>query len=717
MADLRRLIAPRSIALIGAGAWTDAVAAGNAAVGFTGELWRVHPTRPSTATTTYYRSVEDLPGSPDAAFIAVPAADAPAVAGALAARQAGGFVCFSAGFSETGGETGRRLTQELEARAGVLPYFGPNCYGFVNFFDRAALLPDQVVGAPLERGVAVICQSGTIALTLMFNRRSLPLGCLFTVGNQTRLAVEDLIELLCEDPRVTAFGLYLEGIKDASAFARAAGKARRAGKPIAAIKSGRTAAAARTAHSHTGALAGEDTVFEAFCRQAGIARCDTLGTLCETLKLFHVGGALPGRRVLVMGASGGDMAMTADVSRHLDLEWSPLPASTASTLRELLTDRVTVANPLDIHTYLWFDPPALRRVFRTALEAGYDAVGFMLDCPPAPEADTAAFDAVIDVFIEAAQPAAAQPAAAQPATARAALIGSLPETTGERVRQRCLAGGVVPLQGQREALEALSLAGGVGLAWREAGVQLQLPGSPAAGGPAQARARASGDGAGEVQSLSEAEGKRALAAHGLPVPRGCVVAAAAAAATAAEFGFPVVIKAVGAHLEHKTEVGGVVLNVRDRTAAAEAAERLAGLSEQLLVEQMIVDGIAEILIGVVVDPQFGQVLVIGAGGIFTEVLADSVTLLPPWTDVAIAAAFKRLKVARLLDGYRGKPPGDLPGLIAAVAAVARYAEAHIESLLEIDVNPVIVRPLGKGVVAVDALIRLRAGASTPTLQT
>ena len=240
----------------------------------------------------------------------------------------------------------------------------------------------------------MICQSGTIALTLSFNERSVPIGYLFSVGNQTRLAVEDLIEILCDDPRVTAFGLYLEGIKDAERFARAADKARLAGKPIAVVKSGRTAAAARTAHSHTGALAGADTVFEAFCRQAGLARCDTLAALCETLKVFHTGGALAGRKVLIMGASGGDMAMTADVARALDLDFAPIPREQAATLRELLTDRVTIANPFDIHTYLWFDPPALGRVFSTVLNAGYDAVGFMLDCPPEAKADTASFDAV-----------------------------------------------------------------------------------------------------------------------------------------------------------------------------------------------------------------------------------------------------------------------------------------------------------------------------------
>ena len=290
--------------------------------------------------------------------------------------------------------------------------------------------------------MAVICQSGTIALTLMFNDRSLPIGYLFTVGNQTRLAVEDLIEILCEDPRVTAFGLYLEGIQDPTRFAHAANLARTAGKPIAVIKSGRTAAAARTARSHTGALAGTDQVFEAFCRQAGIARCDTLGTLCETLKLFHVGGPTRGNKVLVMGASGGDMAMTADVSRDLELEFAPIAPTPAAALGALLTDRVTISNPFDIHTYLWFDPPALKRVFSEVLNAGYDAVGFMLDCPPALQADTASFDAVIDVFIEAARGS----------PTRAALIASLPETLNSKVRQRCFAGALRRCRGNERRL-------------------------------------------------------------------------------------------------------------------------------------------------------------------------------------------------------------------------------------------------------------------------
>jgi acetyl-CoA synthetase len=399
-----------------------------------------------------------------------------------------------------------------------------------------------------------------------------------------------------------------------------------------------------------------------------------------------MGGPLAGRKVLVMGASGGDMAMTADVSRDMQLDFAPLPPARAAALREVLTDRVTIANPFDIHTYLWFDPPALKTVFGEVLRSGYDAAGFMLDSPPEGQADAAAYDAVIDVFIDAARGA----------PSRAALIASLPETISPRIRRRCLDGGVIPLQGQREALEALSLAGGVGAAWSgTASVQLQRPAPRIAAAPAA------------IRTLAEHEGKAALATFGVRIPKGRRVPAHAAAAAALELGFPVVLKATGSHLAHKTEVGGVVLNVRTAADAASAAERLAKLSDTLLVEEMFTDGVAEILIGVIVDAQFGQVLVLGAGGVLTEMLSDSVSLLPPWTHASVEAALKRLTIRKLLAGFRGKPAADVGALIDTILGVARYAAENASELVEIDVNPVIVRPAGLGAVAVDTMIRLQ----------
>ena len=676
---LQRLLAPRSLALIG-GDWADAALAATRVIGYAGEVWRIHPTRPSSATQHYFRSVDELPAGPDAAFVAAPAREVPAIVAALARHGAGGFVCFAAGFSETATPEGQRLTDELVASAGDLPFFGPNCYGFVNFFDSAALWPDQVVGPRRDRGVALICQSGTIALDLLYNGRSVPIGCALSVGNQTRLAAEELIEHFGADERVTAIGLYLEGICDVARFARAVAGARAAGKPIALVKTGRTAASTEAARTHTGSLAGADAAFDAFCAQAGVARCESLATLCETLKIFHCGGPLAGRRLLAMGASGGDTAMAADAARHLGLEFPPFPPAAAATLQRILTERVHISNPFDFHSHAWFDYARQREMFGVALRAGYDAVGFLLDCPPA-GADDSTYLSVIEPF------AAAVPGAAT----RAALISSLPESLGSAIREKCLASGIVPLQGQREALEALDLAGAVGEAWKR-GPALELQRPRAA--PATAH------------SLSEHAAKQALAAYGVPVPRARLSTPAQAADTAAALGFPVVIKAAGATLEHKSDVGGVVLNLRSETEAAAAAQRLSSLSPTLLIEEMVTDGVAEVLVGMRVDAQFGLLLVLGAGGVLTELLRDSVTLLPPFTAASITAALGKLRAAPLLAGYRGRPAADVEALVETVLACTRYARDNLERLAELDLNPVIVRPRGRGAVAVDALIRL-----------
>jgi acetate---CoA ligase (ADP-forming) len=317
-------------------------------------------------------------------------------------------------------------------------------------------------------------------------------------------------------------------------------------------------------------------------------------------------------------------------------------------------------------------------------------VGLMVDCPPEEQADPASYFAVIEEYI----------ASLAQAPCRAAIICSLPESLAAGTREKCLAAAIAPLQGQREALEALDLAGAVGEAWGGGGgVQLRLTQRPAPIGAASA--------------LNEREGKAALAAFGVQVPRSHMIegkqpgnVAAAVAAAAEAIGFPVVIKAAGAALEHKSELGGVVVDVRSALEAAAAAQRIAILSDSILVEEMVRDGVAEVLIGISVDPQFGQVLVLGAGGVLTELLHDSASLLPPFTPAAIEAALMRLGIGKLLGGFRGRPPGDVAALVATAMACTRYAQANVDRLVELDINPVIVRPQGRGAVAVDALIRL-----------
>jgi acetate---CoA ligase (ADP-forming) len=386
-----------------------------------------------------------------------------------------------------------------------------------------------------------------------------------------------------------------------------------------------------------------------------------------------------------MGASGGDMAMTADASRHLGLQFPAIPAPSNARLHEILGSRVHIANPFDFHTHLWFDRPGLRSVFSVAQQSGFDAVALMVDSPPAEQADPASYIAAIQEFI----------AACPESPTRRAVISSLPESMAATIREQCQAAGVVPLQGQREALEALDLAGGVGETWMSANsVRLRNPARPISSDTLS------------TTMLAEHEAKTALAAYGVPIPRARVVSPSEVVAAAEAIGYPVAIKATGPALQHKSELGAVIVNVRSADQAKAAAQRLASLSDTLLVEQMVGDGVAEVLIGMTVDAQFGQMLVLGAGGVLTELLGDTVALLPPFTTEAIGAALSRLKVARLLAGYRGKPAGDIPALIEIAQACTRYAQAQVDRLVELDINPVIVRPAGLGAVAVDALIRL-----------
>jgi acetate---CoA ligase (ADP-forming) len=438
--SLLRLLNPRSIAVVG-GHWADALIEANRTLGYGGEIWHVHPTRAGC-----HRSIEQLPGSPDATFIGVLAQQVPVIARQVRARNGGGFVCFASGFEETGHGA---LTQELLAAAGTLPFLGTNCYGFINFFDGVALWPDKVSRQRPGRGVALICQSGGVGIGFTHSQRSLQIGYLISIGNQTNIAVEDLIEALVGDERVSAFGLYIEGIKDLAKFKQAVARARAAGKPVALIKAGRTAAATAAAQTHTASITGDDREFDSLCAVESVARCDTLATLIETLKVFHMGGPLRGNKVLAIAASAGYAIMTSDAARNVDLDFAAIPEATARELAAILGPRIVIANPFDFQTLHWHDQARMRAMFEALFAAGYDAIAFMFGYPPLDCADTSGYDMPIDEFMDVAGSY----------TTRAAVLAPLPEFFSEKLRRRCIERGVIPLQGHFEGLAALSAAG------------------------------------------------------------------------------------------------------------------------------------------------------------------------------------------------------------------------------------------------------------------
>ena len=671
--NLERLFRPKTVAVYG-GKWSDYVVEQCVKLGFSGKIWRVHPNRKDC-----FHSSEELPDAPDVVFFGINRELTIQEFSALRQRGLGGAVVFASGFGEE--KDGTEYARKLESAAGALPFIGPNCYGFVNFFDRVALWPDQVTGLQIDRGVAFIAQSGTISISMMSQRRSLPLGYVISLGNQQRLAAEDLIRYCAEDDRVSAIGLYLEGILDLPKFIEAVDYARTLGKPIALIKAGSSEKGRSAANTHTGALTGSDSLHDALFERLGIARCETLSSLVETLKLLHCFGPLPSKRVLVLGASGGDMAMISDSASKLDLDFSQIPETETDNLRASVGERVKLNNPLDIQTATWFDYPKLRKMFNVLLRCDYAVTAFMVDPQDEIEADTESFDRAIDILLDAVKE--------NPTSGHAALLSSLPESLSKSTREKCLRAGVAPLQGLVESLEALQHAAKISKAWSEWSLPEIIP-------PILDTLN--------FRTLTESESKEILAQHEFDVPRSRLASEEQVSVAAEEIGFPLVLKVVAPEMSHKTEHGGVAVNLKNIPEVIEAAAGMSRIAEYFIVEEMITDGVAELILGVSVDPQFGPTLTLGAGGILTELLRDSVSLLFPVSESQVSQAIEKLRINVLLKGWRGNPEGDTEALVVAVLKLAEFVERHSERLAGCDINPLIVRPRGKGVIVVDALI-------------
>ncbi len=715
-ARLQRLFSPRSIAVFGGNAAAEVIRQCRK-LGFTGALWPVHPTRREMEGLPCFADVASLPTAPDAAFIAVPAAATVQVVGALAARGAGGAICYASGFAEVGGE-GVTLQQQLVAAAADMALIGPNCYGMLNYLDGVALWPDQHGGQRperLQRGVALITQSGNIGLNLSMQRRALPLAYLVTVGNQAGSSMDAILDALLDDPRVTAIGMHIEGLDDVAAFSHVAIKALQKRVPLVALKAGSSELGARTTMSHTSSLAGPDALYDALFARCGVARVFDVASLLETLKFLHVHCGLQGNTIASASCSGGEASLVADLAQAHGLAMPELPPAAHNRLLAVLGDKVTVANPLDYHTYIWGDLAAQTACFAGLMDCGFDAHLLVLDFPRADRCDGATWHTTLDAFVTAQKQTGAA----------AVVLTSLPEGLPDDLGQRLLAHGIAPMQGTADCLLAIAHAARIGAAQARAastrpvagvshasaGTNLQ-PASISSAGADRGVATGSGRDAGAGATshlLNEVASKQALAAFGLPIPQGVCVAAHEAAEAAQRIGFPVVVKAVSDRLAHKTEAGGVRLNLKSADQVQAAVAAMAHLSDRFLIEQMASGVVAEIIVGISRDAQFGLALTLGAGGIWVELWKDSTTLLLPVSQSDIHAALQGLKIWPLLNGYRGRRAGDVDALVDAIGAIAAYAQAQADSLLELDVNPILVLP--QGVLAVDALIHLSRAAT------
>ena len=646
--------------MLGSG-WAENVIEQCKKIGFAGDIWPVHPTRSAVAGRVAFASLADLPSPPDATFVGINRKATVEVVRELSALGAGGAVCFASGWAETGAED---LQSDLVTAAGDMPILGPNCYGVLNMLDRTVIWPDQHGAVPCDRGVAILSQSSNIAINLTMQARGLPIAYVACLGNAAQTDLATLAAAMLDDDRVTALGLYVEGIDDAVALADVVAAARSGGKGIVALKAGRSEKGAAAAASHTAALSGTAEASQAYLAQVGIGEVSTPAALIEALKVLHVHGPLKGRRMSSLSCSGGEAGLVSDLSKDLALEFPDLTEQQEAGLAEALGPLVTLSNPLDYNTYIWGDLAKTTAVF-TQMLAPVDAGVFVIDPPRKDRCDPSSFEHVFDA-VEAVQKTTGTPAFP---------IASMAENSDETRALDLLARGIVPLMGLDTGLEAIEAAGApTGGGWRPWPV---LP-------------------ARETEMLNEADGKALLSEAGIAVPS--VVTANtldALASKASGLSGPLALKGLG--FAHKSEAGAVRLNVTDLRVEAP----MPG-AHGYLAEEMVTGVVAEMIIGLRRDPVYGATCLIGFGGVEAELLQDTVTLVLPVVDSEIRQAIGRLRLAPLLNGFRGRPTADVGAVVETVLSLQRLL-AERRDIEEIEINPLMVRETGA--VAADALIR------------
>jgi acyl-CoA synthetase (NDP forming) len=698
VSGLRAVFRPRAIAVVGAS--DDPVKIGGRPLAFLlrhGYAGRVFPVNPSRATVQglpAFPSLAAIPEAVDLAIVVVPAERVEEALEAAAAKGIRAAIVFSSGFAEVG-EAGRAAQARLRAlaeRTG-LRVIGPNCQGFAHLPSRlVATFASPFLDPGLATGpIAMVSQSGAMAGMLYEMARAAGLGLNYWVstGNEADVQAAEILAEVVEDEETRVACSYLEDVKDAARFREALARAHRRGVPVFVLKSGRSAVGRRAASSHTGALAGEDAVYDAVFADWGAIRCADpaeLLALPQAFLRYHDGG----RRVAILSNSGGLGVLSVDLCVDLGLVPAEFTAETTAVLRAALPDFAAAANPVDLTAQMLTDPDMLRRVL-PALEAdpGVDVIVFQI----------ALLGAATDLgrLVEDVASVARR-------TAKVVAVSCPQRPVVEAFR----AGGVLAFDDSSVALRSLAClarATARRARWleRTTAVPPPPPAAPAVPG-----------GAGAPPFLNEWESQRLLAPYGLPLVDTVFVTAAAAAPDAADqLGYPVVVKICAAGLPHKSEVGGVALGLPDRSAVADACRRIEakvrarapGVPVEGFVVQRQGRGALELALGVKTDPVFGPVVLVGSGGVLIEVLRDFRLLLPPIDAVAAEEALRGLRIGALWDGVRGGAPLDLPAAVDLLQRLGEAARGLGRAVSEIDLNPVLVGRRGEGVTVLDALVK------------
>ena len=681
--NLSRLISPKSIAVVGNRGANFAIRESKK-LGYNHKIWAIHPTLDFLEGIKCYKDIKDLPEAPDATFIAVNAESAIDIVADLKSIGGGGAVLYASGFGELG-EKGIKRNQRLVEAADGMPLIGPNCYGFINSLDGVALWPDVHGCEPVSSGVAIITQSGNIGLNITMQSIGLSIAYMFTLGNQTNTNIADIINAMLDDNRVNAIGLHIEGISDIKSFDVAARRALDKKIPIVAIKSGRTDVSAKIALSHTSSMTGLDQLFNVFFERLGIARVDTVPEFLETLKLLSILGTIDHNGVASMSCSGGEAGMMADLIDGLDITFPSLDDLHKDRVKLALNDYVEVDNPLDYHTFIWGDRKRTSECFKQMISGNFAATMLLLDWPRTQESEQKDWDLTLLALSDAISGT----------REKTIVLASIADCMPKRIIKECQKYGIAPMIGLDICLKALNHSYRIGLAFQKSSMQsieiLRSLSHPS-----------------KISTLTEFEGKKLLKKYGIPVPDGKIISSTSEALIAAEkIHYPITLKVSDVELAHKTELGAVMLNINDPLALEKACQDLFKIGSSLLIEKMVQDSVAELIVGVGLDPIFGKYIIIGSGGVLVELFKESIPLLFPVNRKDVSLALSKLKAFPLINGYRGNPQGDVEMIIDCVMATVKLVSEN--DIDELDINPLLVLKRGSGVIAVDTLIKLNLG--------
>ena len=691
---LARLLRPGSVAVVGAsdkpGALGATLITNLDRAGFAGAIYPINPKRDAIGARRCLASIENLPHGVDVAVLAIPRPAVIDTVRALATRGVGAAIVFSAGFAEDGPEG---LAEQAEiariANAAGMVIEGPNCLGLVNHVDKIPLTFVEAFCEPPagRRAVGVVSQSGAMAAVVgtVLIARAIPTSYSVSTGNEAVSGVEDYVDWLIDDPDTQVIAMIVESFRKPARFLAAARRARAAGKPMVLLHPGTSVAARESAATHTGAMAGDYQLMRAKVARTGVIFAETLQELGDVAELLVRCPALARPEVAVLGESGAFKAMVLDQAERLGLPLTALDNGNAPALRAALPAFVPVSNPLDL-TAQGLSQPSLYTDVLTALfdddRVGAVVAGIIQSDPATADIKAPAILAALDART----------------VTKPVVFAGLDE--GARMPDHYIAAlrarGVPWFPTTERVLAALARLGAD-----------RRPADTAPISPLPLPALAD-----EAGVIPEYRSKALLASIGVPFPeRGFAADADTAVSVAEALGYPVAMKAQASALSHKSDAGGVILNLADGAAVRAAWTRMhasvAAYDATIALDGVLIEAMGprgmEMIVGGRNDPEWGAVVLAGFGGVTAEVLHDVRLFTPDMTEAEVIADLGKLKSAALLAGWRGAPALDVPALARLIVTVARLLHTE-QRLAELDLNPVILYPRDQGVIALDALI-------------